>query len=108
MELRETIYIDEEKKFLRSKRQNTKEWYNSYLTFQNLKKDSINEIHPDDENNMWLAIYDEINTLDQKSCELTGDTPIFKVIPDPSFDFVLNSKTEFHNARLFEASQKSL
>ena len=62
---------------LRETRQNTKEWYNSYLTFQNLKKDSINEIHPDDEKNMWLAIYDDVNTLDQKSYELTGDTPIF-------------------------------
>ena len=104
MELRETIYIDEEKKYLRSKRQNTKEWYNSYLTFQNLKKDSLNQIHPDDENNMWLAIYDEINTKDKKSCELTQDTHIFKVIPQHNFNFVLNSKSEFHNARLFEAS----
>ena len=106
LELRETIFIDEENKYLRSKRQNTKEWYNSYLTFQNLKKDSINQIYPDDENNMWLAIYDEINTKSKKSCELAEDTPIFKVIPQPNFDFVLNSETEFHNARLFEASCK--
>ena len=106
MELRETIFIDEEKKYLRSKRSNTKEWFNSYLTFQNLKKDSINQIHPDDEKNMWLAVYDEINTKDKSSCTLTEDTPIFKVIPQPNFDFVLNSKTEVHNARLFQASIK--
>ena len=105
MEIRETIYIDEEHKYLRSKRQNTKEWFNNYLTFQNLKNNSINPIYSDDKNNMWLAIYDEINSKDEHSCQLTDDTPIFKVIPQHNFDYVLNSKTEFHNARLFKASQ---
>ena len=107
LEIRETIYIDEDKKYLRSKRQNTKEWYNSYLTFQNLKNSSITPIHSEDKNNMWLAIYDEINSKDENSCKLTDDTPILKVLPKHNFDFVLNSKTEFHNARLFEASKKN-
>ena len=106
LEIRETIYIDEDNKYLRSKRQNTKEWYNSYLTFQNLKNNSITPIHSEDKKNMWLAIYDEINSMDENSCKLTDDTPILKVLPKHNFDFILNSKTEFHNARLFEASQK--
>ena len=108
MEIRETIYIDEEHKYLRSKRQNTKEWFNSYLTFQNLKNNSVNPIYSDDKNNMWLAIYDEINSKDEHSCIITDDTPIFKVIPQHNFDYVLSSKTEFHNARLFKASQNYL
>ena len=105
MLFRECIYINEEQKYLRSKRENTKEWFNSYLTYQNLKNTSRNNIYQYDRDNMWLAIYDEINSKDEHSCQLTDDTPIFKVIPQHNFDYVLNSKTEFHNARLFKASQ---
>ena len=103
MEIRETIYINEEKKYLRSKRQNTKEWFNRYLTFQNLKNSSNNPINSDDMDNMWLAIYNEINTNDVNSCSRTDDAHIFKVIPQTNFEFVLNSRTEFYNAYLFEA-----
>ena len=107
MEIRETIYINEEEKFLRSKTQNTKEWYNTYLTFQNLKNSSNNPINSDDMDNMWLANYDEINTKDEYSCARTEDTHIFKVVPQNNFDFVLNSRSEFYNAHLFEARKNS-
>ena len=31
-----------------------KEWYNSYLTFQNLKKNSENLLGPDEKDLMWM------------------------------------------------------
>ena len=90
---------------MRTKRQNTKEWFNSYLTFQNLKENSSrNLIHKHDRDSMWLAIYDEINTEDQSKAVETDDSEMFKILPQANFNFVLNSKIEHRNARLFEVS----
>ena len=102
MLFRECIYINEEQKYLRSKRENTKEWFNSYLTYQNLKNTSSNNIHQYDRDNMWLAIYDEINSVDASKSKRTDDTEIFKILPQDDFNFILNSKTEHRNARLFK------
>ena len=79
---RETIYIDEDKKFMRLKRQNTKKWFNSYLTFQHLKENfAENLVNQDDRNNMWLPIYDEVNAQDKSKIVLFAEEEIFKIIP---------------------------
>ena len=51
---------------------------------------------------MWLAIYDEINSVDTSKSKRTDDTEIFKILPQDDFNFILNSKTEHRNARLFK------
>lgn len=66
--IRETIYIDESKKIMRLKKENVKEWFNSYLTFQNLKENSINIIHANDRENMWKPYYASVNTENELKC----------------------------------------
>lgn len=87
---------------MRLKRQNTKEWFNSYLTFQHLKKNFMNLVNKEDRDNMWLPLYDEQNVRDYTSVLLSGEDEILKIIPQENFNFVLNSNTEHSNARLFE------
>ena len=100
---RETIYIDEDKKFMRLKRQNTKKWFNSYLIFQHLKDNSSrNDVNQDDRENMWLPMYDEINAQDKSKIVLFEYEEIFKIVPQTNNNFILNSKTNHNNARLFK------
>ena len=88
---------------MRLKRQNIKEWFNSYLTFQHLKANSSrNLVNSDDRDNMWLPIYDEVNAQDKTKIVLFREEEIFKIIPQANFNFILNSKTDHNNARLFQ------
>ena len=104
---RETIYIDEERKFMRLKRQNTKKWFNTYLTFQHLKENSSrNIVNKDDRGNMWLPIYDEINAQDKSKILLFEGEEIHKIVPQGNFSFKLNSKSDYNNARLFKVSTR--
>ena len=88
---------------MRLKRQNIKEWFNSYLTFQHLKANSSrNLVNSDDRDNMWLPIYDEVNAQDKTKIVLFREEEIFKIIPQANFNFILNSKSDHNNARLFK------
>ena len=99
---RETIYIDEERKVMRLKQQSTKEWFNSYLTFQHIKEDSSrNHVTKEDKENMWLPLYSIMNTHNIPF-KLRAPEEILNIIPQANFNFILNEKTENNNARLFE------
>ena len=88
---------------MRLKRQNIKKWFNSYLTFQHLKANSSrNLVNSDDRDNMWLPIYDEVNAQDKTKIVLFREEEIFKIIPQANFNFILNSKSDHNNARLFK------
>ena len=87
---------------MRLKEQNTKEWFNSYLTFQHIKENSSrNLVKQNDKDNMWLPLYSEINSH-SIPISLRSPEESLKIIPHPNFDFTLNSKTDHNNARLFE------
>ena len=89
---------------MRLKEQNTKEWFNSYLTFQHVKKNSSkNIVNQDDRDNMWLPLYNDVNSH-SKPLKLgtSSSDDTLKIIPQPNFNFILNSKTDYNNARLFE------
>ena len=101
-DIRETILIDEVKKIMRLKKQNTKEWFNAYLTFQNLKENAINLIHTDDRNNMWTPNYNSINTENEFKCSRTDEAEILKAVPDRDKKHSWTSKTQHRNAFLFK------
>ena len=96
------MYIDEDQKVMRLKQQNTKEWFNSYLTFQHIKKNFMNLLNKDDRDNMWIPIYDDRNVQGQTRYLLSGEEEILKIVPQENFDFILSSPSEHRNARLFE------
>ena len=96
----ETIFIDEDENFMRLKKQMTRFWFNSYLTFQNLKKDSVNEIGMSDRENMWKPFFDTVNTENEDKCTRTDNTEIFTATPENNF--VLNEKHEIGNAFLYK------
>ncbi len=84
------------------KEMNTKEWFNSYLTFQHIKENpSRNLVNQDDMNNMWLPMFIDVNSH-SIPLRLEASVDTLKIIPQPNCHFVLNSKTDHNNARLFE------
>ena len=92
------------------KEQNTKEWFNPYLTFQHVKKNSSrNIVNQDDRDNMWLPLYNNVNSHSKpfklgstRFISSSDDQDTLKIIPEPNFNFILNSKTDHNNDRLFE------
>ena len=100
--VRETIYIDEVKKFMRLKKQNTRFWYNGYLTFQNLRRDSNNSIQMNDKDNMWIPDFESINSESIEKCKRTEERETFTA--SPTQNYVFNGKNEPRNAFLFKVS----
>ena len=100
--IREIVYINEEQQFIRTKKEVFKEWFNSYLTFQNLKQNATNLINNDDRNLMWFPSFSDINVEDKKKCIQTKEVELLKVVPHKDFKFSLNSNTEPLNAFLFK------
>ena len=100
--IREIVYINEEQQFIRTKKEVFKEWFNSYLTFQNLKQNATNLINSDDKNLMWFPSFSDVNVEDNKKCIQTKEVELLKVVPHKDFKFSLNSNTEPLNAFLFK------
>ena len=87
---------------MRVKQQNAKEWFNSYLTFQHIKENSSGcLVNEDDMDNMWLPMYSDVNAYNFPT-KLNAPAEILKIIPHFNFDFILSSKTDHNNARLFK------
>ena len=96
------LYIDEEESFIRLTFNMDKSWCDSSLTFQNLKKDQINSIFLDDKNIIWSPWITDKNVRNVDMSIRADDEEIFKVVPNTEFNFKYNSKTNSHNALLFE------
>ena len=96
----ETVFIDEDKKFMRLKKENKRSWYNSYLTFQNLKNTTINVIQKNDKDNIWFPDFAVRNTENLGKCQRTEESEIF--IATPTKGFILNRRDEYQNAFLFK------
>ena len=101
-DFRNILYIDEEENFIRITLNVQKDWYNSFLTFQNFKKDSVNLIFEDDKNMIWTP-WIVCKNLENKDKEVRADSEeIFKVVPNEDFYYMHNSINYFQNSLLFK------
>ena len=101
-DFRNILYIDEEENFIRITLNVQKDWYNSFLTFQNLKRDSVNLIFEDDKNMIWTP-WIVCKNLENKDKEVRADSEeIFKVVPNEDFYYMHNSINYFQNSLLFK------
>ena len=105
LDFRQILYIDEEESFLRITHSVQKNWYDSLLTYQNLKKDKVNLISQDDKNMIWNPWITYKNVENADKTKITGEAEKFKVVPNEEFLFKHNSKTDNLNALLFEVSR---
>ena len=64
-----------------------KKWYNSFLTYRNLKKDKDNYVFEDDKKLIWTPYMQTINMEALDKCKQTEKPEIFKVIPNKVFSY---------------------
>ena len=96
------LYIDEVENFMRITYNVQKDWYSSFLTFQNLKKDRDNLIFEEDRNMIFLPWIVSKN-MENLNKEIRADgEETFRVVPNEEFHFKYNSKIYYENAHLFE------
>ena len=105
LDFRQILYIDEEESFLRITHSVQKDWYDSLLTYQNLKKNKVNLISHDDKIMIWNPWITYKNVENADKTKRTGEAEKLKVVPNEEFLFKHNSKTDNLNALLFEVSR---
>ena len=101
-DFRQILYIDEVENFFRITFSLKKDWYDSSLTFLNLKRDKVNLISKDDRNMLWDPWINSINIENAEKEKKTAEAEIYQVVPNREFHFKNSSKTEIYNAFLFE------
>ena len=105
--IKNIVYIDEDKKFMRIIYNLQKNWFDTLLTFQNLNNHRVNTIFPEDKKIIWTPWITEINV--EKFSEITAtfeeDEEIFNVVPNKNFISKENSLTNYQSAHLFEVSR---
>ena len=100
------LYIDEITKYMKIYFTFQKEWFNSFLTFQNLNKESRNTLFPEDVENMWIPMFASRTTDDENKCTLKEhDVAFVNIIPNENFEYEHNPKSDFQNALLFQDSE---
>ena len=99
---KEILYIDEVENFIRINYNLQKDWYNTFLTFQNLKKNTENLIFHEDKDMIWTPWIHSNNVESIDKYRRANEMEIFKVVPNEKFYYKHNSKMDYQNAHLFE------
>ena len=91
--IKHILYIDEVENFMRITWSIQKEWYNSFLTYQNLKNGTVNQIFQEDKNMIWTPWINSNNIESTDKEKRANDVEVMKVVPNSNFKFMHNSKT---------------
>lgn len=102
--IKHILYIDEDENFIRITYNLQKDWYDSSLTFQNLKKDRVNSILEDDKKMLWSSWITFKNNENIDMSKRADDEEIFIVVPNEEFHFEHNSIVNYQNSLLFEVT----
>ena len=103
-EFKDILYIDEVKNFMRIIYNIQKDWYNCFLTYQNLKKKTLNQVFPEDKNMIWFPWLTSKNMENTKKEVEADDEEIFRVVPNVDFIYQHNSIANYQNALLFKVN----
>ena len=96
------MYINENENFIRASFKIIKEWFDSKLTFQNLKKDSRNLINPTERDAVWIPWIWDLKIDTEEKCNRGTDKEVFEILSNDDYMFQYNSITQHQNAYLFE------
>ena len=103
------IAIDENNGYFEIKMTLVRYWYDSQLSYQNLKKNSAkNIISTEDMKMMWKpwTITKNIKNVDEVKKTDKGDK--MTIIPNSNFKFTRDEKTNIHNTMLFKGSENAI
>ena len=105
----EIITIDENNGFFEIKMTVVRNWFNTQLTYQNLKRNSAkNTMSTEDIKRMWKpwTISQNIKHVDE--AKKTDKADIMTIIPNSDFKFTRDGRTNIHNTMLFKGSENAI
>ena len=96
------LYIDEYENIMRISYELKRDWYDSLLTFQNLKRNTKNMITQEDKNAIWTPYIMFKNKESAEKEKIADEFELFQIVPNEKFHFEHNIITNYQNAILFE------
>ena len=106
LDIDEIIAIDEHDGYFKIKMTLLRKWFNTQLTYQNLKQGvGKNEMSKDDIERMWkpFTVFENIEHADEE--KMTQQPDIMMIIPNPEFKFKKDDRSNFRNTRLFRGDE---
>ena len=104
----EVLLIDESTKTFKLMYTYTKSWYDSFLSFSNLKNDSDNLIGEEEYLEIWSPWLFVVNLETHAKCERADKKEIIMIIPNSQFNYTLSPLTDGENAYLFNGSSNRI
>ena len=106
--IEKVLYINEDENFIKFVYNLKKSWYNSFLTFQNLKQGQDNFIFFDEKDIMWKPWLENINMENRNKCKQTEKTELLVVEPNDKFNLEKSPLTDLKNGYLFKGSENKI
>ena len=108
MNIKEIVNINELKGSIEIKSEIKRTWFDSQLTYQNIKKDKNNLMSPTDWDLTWTPMINFENIKSHDMIKKNDRIDVVKIIPNDDFEFVLGDDTLLHHTHLFKGSQNAL
>ena len=108
VEIIDIVEINEIKNFIQIKFWQKRTWFDSQLTFQNLKRNGKNEISPSDKKSIWTPWIIYQNIASHNKILKTDNSDAIRVIPNADFNSTTGDNTKIHNTHLFEGSKNAI
>lgn len=109
LDFKSILYIDEVENNFKVKLNFSRNWFNRYLTYQNLhRKGDVNYIFDEDKDIMWIPYVESLNMENEDKCKKTDRKQYFVVFLNSNFQYERSPITEIDNANLFKGSKNVL
>ena len=102
LDIKHIIFINEAENFIRITYNLQKDWFDSSLSFQNLKKDTINSLSEDEKDMIWVPFILFVNMESQDKERRANKVEILKVVPNKMFYYDHNRESDYQNAHIFK------
>ena len=102
------VEINEMQNYIQTKFGDTRIWFDSRLTFQNVKKNSKNLMSTSDKKSMWIPWIIFQNLASRDKILMTDNRDFARVIPNHGFNFTLGDTTKINNIHLFKGSENAI
>ena len=106
--INKVLYINEDENYVKFNYHIKKEWYNSYLTYQNLKRNSQNLIFNDEKEKIWKPWLESINMEDVEKCKQTDKEEKFQIVFNKSKPLSKSPYNVYQNSYLYKGSENLL
>ena len=102
------LEINEIRNVIQTKFRQKGTWFDSQLTYQNLKENEDNLVSPADQESIWRPWIIYQNTADKNQVSETETPRIMRIIPNSDFLFIAGDNTNIQNMYLFEGTRNAI